>query len=235
MTLGGLDAIRQCDKVYLEIYTSFLDDVPELEKLINKKVYVVGRDFVESGDVILSEAKDNDVAFLVVGDPLCATTHWDLLKRAKENQIDVKVIHNASIVSSVGSTGLQVYKFGKVTSVPFADSEIIAETPYNVLKENLSINAHTLFLLDLRPDEKRFMTVNDAVNHLLKVEQKRKENIFTKDTFCVGCARIGFPDEFIKAGKAKDLLDVDFGRPVHCLVVPGKLHFMEEEALKLFS
>ncbi|OYT32379.1 diphthine synthase [Candidatus Woesearchaeota archaeon] len=235
ITLQGLGAVKQCDKVYLEVYTSFFDSVSELENLVGKKIFVVGRDFVESGDVILSEAKDNNVAFLVVGDPLCATTHWDLLRRAKENNIPVEVVHNASIVSSVGSTGLQVYKFGKITSIPFSDSEVIVETPYNVLKENLSIGAHTLFLLDLRPDENRFMSVHDAVEHLLKIEKLKKENLFNEDTFCIGCARIGFSDEFIKAGKARELLNVDFGRPVHCLIVPGKLHFMEEEALRLFQ
>ncbi len=236
ISLSALDAVKNCDKVYLEIYTSFLENIPELEKLIDKKIFVVGRDFVETGDVMLSEAKDNDVAFFVVGDPLCATTHWDLLKRAKENNTDVSVIHNASIMSSIGATGLQVYKFGKVTSIAFKDNETLAETPYNVLKENLSIGAHTLFLLDIRSEEKRFMNVKQAIEQLLKIEEKRKEGIFTKDTICFGCARIGFQDEFIKAGKAQDLLKTDFGPPVHCLVVPAKqLHFLEEEAVAFFS
>ena len=39
----------------------------------------------------------------------------------------------------------------------------------------------------------------------------------------------------IKAGTAKDLLNHDFGKSVHCLIVPGKLHFMEEKAVKLYS
>ena len=79
------------------------------------------------------------------------------------------------------------------------------------------------------------MTVNKAIEVLLNIEAKRKENIFTEDTLCVGCARIGADDQIIKAGKAKDLLEADFGAPVHCLVVPSKLHFVEEEALQSLS
>ena len=65
-------------------------------------------------------AKDSEsnYAFLVVGDAFCATTHADLYLRANKLKIEVKVIHNASIISAVGCCGLQVYRFGEVVSVP---------------------------------------------------------------------------------------------------------------------
>jgi diphthine synthase len=37
------------------------------------------------------------------------------------------------------------------------------------------------------------------------------------------------------AGMVKDLISADLGSPLHSLVVPGKLHFMEEEALDLLA
>jgi len=40
-------------------------------------------------DEILPKRVDEDVAFLVVGDPFCATTHTDLVLRAKEKNIQV--------------------------------------------------------------------------------------------------------------------------------------------------
>ena len=76
------------------------------------------------------------------------------------------------------------------------------------------------------------MTVGEAIQILLDIEQKRKEKLFTDDTLCIGCARIGAEGQIIIAGKAKDLLTKDFGKPVHCIVVPGKLHFVEEEAIQ---
>ncbi len=237
ITVKGLEAVKDCDKVYLEYYTSLLDcDVSALEKLYGKKIIIADRELVEqkAEETILKNAKDKNVAFLVIGDALSATTHIDLIKRAKESGIDVHVIHNASIMNAVAVTGLQLYKFGKTTSLPFWQENFKPETAYDVLKENKKINAHTLILLDLNPKEKRYMTVNEAIDILLKIEEKRKEKVFTKKTFCVGCARIGIKNPTIKAGKAEELIKFDFGLPPHCLIVPADMHFMEEEIVKSF-
>ncbi len=131
----------------------------------------------------------------------------------------------------MGITGLQLYKFGKTTSIPFEEDNFHPETPYNVLKDNLSLGYHTLLLLDLRPSENKFMTVNDAVRYLLKIELKRNEKVFTENTNVVACARLGSENPAIVFGKAKDLLNKNFGKPPHCLIVPGKLHEMEENYL----
>ena len=48
------------------------------------------RELVENcTDEILPKREDEDVAFLVVGDPFGATTHTDLILRAKEKDIQV--------------------------------------------------------------------------------------------------------------------------------------------------
>ena len=59
-------------------------------------------------DQILDGAQEEDVAFLVVGDPFGATTHSDLMLRAKERQIPTKVVHNASIMNAVGKFKTEV-------------------------------------------------------------------------------------------------------------------------------
>ncbi len=237
ITLKGLELLKQADKVYLESYTSVLNcPVAELEKVIGKTIEPANREVVEkkAEATILQAAKDGDAALLVIGDPLVATTHIDLIERAKKANIPVKVVHNASIISAIGATGLQVYKFGKTTSIPFAQKDYAPETPYLAIEENQKIGAHTLLLLDLKPEENKFMTINDAIDYLLKIELKLNKKVFTRDTLCVGCARIGAKDQLIKAGAAKDLQNIDFGKPVHCLVIPGNLHFMEEEFLQQF-
>jgi diphthine synthase len=51
---------------------------------------IADRELVESdADEILPKSDDEDVAFLVVGDPFGATTHTDLVLRAKEKNIQV--------------------------------------------------------------------------------------------------------------------------------------------------
>ena len=235
ITVNGLEAVKKCGIAYLENYTSILSCSKEdLEKFYGKKIIPAGRGLVEAdNNEIIENAKTKSVAFLVPGDPLVATTHIDLFLRAKKEGIKCSVIHNASILSAVGVTGLQVYKFGKTTSIPLENENV--ESPYDALKGNISLGLHTLFLLDLNPDDKKFMSANDAIRYLLKVELKRNERIFSEKTFCVGCARIGSENQVIKAGTAKELLKHNFGKPVHCLIIPGKLHFMEEEALGLFK
>jgi diphthine synthase len=224
ISVKGLKAVKKCSRVFLESYTSVLAvPVSRLEKFYGKKVILANRDMVEkNSDEILS---DEDTAFLVIGDVFSATTHVDLMLRAREKGIDVRVIHGASVVSAVGVIGLEVYKFGKTTSIPFESENV--KTPVEVLEGNRRLGLHTLFLLDLKPEEGRFLTIKDAAEYLIKKGVK-------EDMPAVGCARLGADDAVIKSGKLKELKKEDFGKPPYCLVIPGRLHFMEEEALKRF-
>ena len=238
VSLRGLETIKKCNIVYLENYTSILScSVKKLEEFYGKKIILASRELVEkkAEETILKHALEKDAAFLVVGDPMSATTHIDLRLRAEKAGIECVVIHNASVFSAVGVTGLQLYKFGRTTSIPFQEENWKPETPYDAIKENRKSGLHTLVLLDLRPDKKKVMTINQAIEYLKSIEEKRREKVFSKSLFCVGCARLGSLNPCIKAGTAEELLKEDFGKPMHCLIVPGKLHFAEEEALELFK
>lgn len=234
ISLKGLEAAKGCERIYLEYYTSRLNcPLKELEKLYGKQIILADREMVEqkAEETILRDAKTRETAFLVVGDIFSATTHMDLWLRAKELGIKTRLIHNAGVFCGVSETGLQLYKFGKTTSIPFPSEKWRPESPYEVIKQNLEMGAHTLVLLDLSPKEERFMTINEAIKYLMEIEEKRGEGVFTKNTFCVGCARLGSEDEIIRSGKAQKLEKTEFGGPLHCLIVPSKLHFLEEKAL----
>jgi diphthine synthase len=237
ISVKGLEAVKNSSEVFLETYTSQLQVTAEkLEEFYGKKIIRATRTLVEQdSDRILQKAKTQNVSFLVIGDALSATTHCDLILRAKEKGIDVEIIHNASVLNAVGITGLQLYKFGKTTSVPFEEGNYQPETPYDVVKDNSKLGYHTLLLLDLRPLENKFMSVSDAIRYLLKIELRRNEKVLTDNTMLVGCARIGSKKPKIAYGKAKELLKIDFGIAPHCLIVPGKLHFVEEEFLKQYK
>ncbi len=222
ISIKGLEAIKKCKNIFLESYTSVLSvSISRLEKFYEKKIILADRDMVEkNSDEILSD--DNDVAFLVIGDVFSATTHVDLMQRARKKGIEVRVIHGASVVSAVGATGLEVYKFGKITSIPFENENI--KTPIEVLEGNKKLGLHTLFLLDLKPDENKFLTIADAAEYLIK-------NSVNENTFAVGCSRLGSETQVIKYKKLIDLKKENFGKPPYCLIIPGKLHFVEEEML----
>lgn len=234
LSLKSREIIKKSQIVYLENYTSFLPcPEEELEKLIGKKVIPADRKLVEEGsEKIVNQAKEKNVAFLVPGNPLTATTHISLFLEAKEKNVPVEVVFNASILDALTITGLQIYNFGKIASIPFQESE----SPYQVLVINQKNNLHTLFLLDLNPGEGKFMTIPQAIEYLLKTEKRKKKRVFSLNSLVLACARLGQKEYFIKWGKAKDLLGIDFGQPPYCLIVPArKLHFKEEEALRLYA
>ena len=237
ISVKGKEIIARCDLVYVENYTSLLQcSAEDLEKFYNKRIILADREMTEQGaERIVHEAKDKNIAFLVIGDPFSATTHIELFKLAKEQNVDVHIIHNASILTAVGVTGLQLYKFGKVTSIPFLEDHPHLETPYTVLSENQKMGLHTLFLLDLKPNQHKFMTVQGALDILEKIESKKDQKIIHDDLLVVGCARLGSENQIIKSGLLKKIKQYDFGKPPHCLIIPGKLHFTEEEMLMLWQ
>jgi len=78
------------------------------------------------------------------------------------------------------------------------------------------------------------MTIDEATDILLKMEKDKREGIIKEDILCIGVARLGSKDSVIKYGRLKDIHSYDFGKPPHALIIPGKLHFMEEEFLDTF-
>jgi diphthine synthase len=234
----GLEVIKKSDKVYAEFYTATLigTDIKKIEKTIGKSVVVLSRAETEKGDKILNSAKSKNVVFLTCGDPMTATTHIDLRLRAIKMGIKTRVIHGSSIITSVpGLLGLQNYKFGRTTTLAYPEKDYFPTSPYEIIKDNKKMDLHTLVLLDIQAVKKRYMTANEGIELLLKMEEKLHENIFNKDSVICVVARAGSDEPVTVAGAIKDIIDRDFGKPLHTLVVPGKLHFMEIEALQTLA
>lgn len=59
--------------------------------------------------------------------------------------------------------------------------------------------------------------------------------VYDRTTTAVGVARIGTDSQCIISGTLEELLTVDYGPPLHSLVVPGQLHVMERELLATFA
>ena len=178
---------------------------------------------------ILSKSKDSEVALLIKGDIFSATTHISLFVMAKKENIKVKTLHNASIFTAIGDTGLSLYKFGKIASIPFNYKNILA--PFEIFLENgCGEKMHTLFLLDLNPKENKYMNFKDGLNYF----KENGDGSINSDTYFVVCAGLGTDNSVIKYGKIKDLLNIEINVYPQCIIIPGELHFMEEEMLELF-
>lgn len=225
ITLRGLGIIKKCKIVYLETYTSRLNcSIEDLEKTYGKEIIPVGREFVEhhSSD-ILDAAKKSDIALLIVGSPTSATTHMELFLEAKKKKVNIRFVENASVITAVGITGLSLYKFGRITTIPFNNKNITS--PLEIIRLNQKHDLHTLVLLDIEGD--RLMTINEGIKYLIK-------NGAPQGQLCVGCAALGSPEPQIKVAKANELLTYSFTKFPQCLIIPAKLHFKEEEALQQY-
>lgn len=227
LTLEGYETIKKCSKVFLESYTSV---IPELKKLKTEVGAIeVDRNFIESEiDGLIKDSKNTNIAILIIGDVFGATTHTDLILRAKEMKAKVKILGNQSIISAVGMVGLSLYKFGKIASIPFDNDNI--KTPAKIVKKNLENGMHSLVLLDLNPIEKNFLTIKDAIAYLVR------NKVIKKTDKIVACSRIGARGQRIKSGKASVLKDYDYGKPPYCVIIPSKdLHFVEEDVLETWT
>ena len=237
ISLKGIETLKKVDKVYVEFFTSrlFGSNFESIEETIGKEIIVLDRTQVEEESVFLKEAKEIDVALITGGDPLIATTHSDFLVECARDGTDFEVIHGSSILSSAPAiSGLQAYKFGKVTTIPFPDLEYsyFPKSPYMAIEENLKNDMHTLVLLDIQAHKDKYMTINEGLKNLMTIKDNlEREGMIDEDSLAIGIARVGSRDNVVKAGYIKDLLDYDFGGPLHCIVIPSKLHIVEAEYL----
>jgi diphthine synthase len=220
----AINAIKNCRKIYLENYTvEFPYTKDDIQELIQKKILEADRSFVES-DNLIKEAKEQNVALLIYGAPLMATTHISLIELAKKSGISTRIIHSASVLDAVAETGLQTYKFGKITSMPKFQKNFEPTSFIEVLKQNQSIEAHSLILVDIG------LNLKDALNQLKK--SCKKEN-FKLDKIVL-CERLGMKDFKIYYGTIEKLNKKQIKAPF-CIIMPSKLHFLEKEILERFS
>jgi len=238
ISLKGLNLIKKSDKIFAEFYTSklFGTNIEKLEKLFEKKIEILDRIETEKAEKIIESAKDKKVVFLTCGDSMTATTHVDIRIQAIKKGIKTRVIHGSSIVTAVpGLLGLQNYKFGRTTSLVFPEKNYFPTSPYDVIKQNKKMGLHTLVLLDIQADKKRYMTANEGIEFLLKMEEIKNDKLFFDDSILCVVARAGSKNPIVDAGSIKRLIKKDFGPPLHTVVIPGKLHFIEQESLRVIS
>lgn len=229
----GVDAMKESDILYLEYYTTPHEAtlLKELQWTTGKELTVVDRGFVEDGKKILFDAQRSKVVLAVAGDPMIATTHNDLRVRAIRLGVETVVVHAATIASSAASvSGLHYYKFGGTITVTRGNVGTMQQV-YHILHRNLLWGMHTLLLLEVDVDAGEGVSPESAMQGLLEAEKNFKREVVSGDTFALTLSRVGRADFAAKAGRLAELAMMDFGEQPHCLIIPGKLHFTEVEAI----
>lgn len=236
VSIKGLQELKECEIVFAEFYTAKLGrfDKKGFEQIIGKTIQVLSRQETEKGDIILRAAENHHVVFLTVGDPMIATTHVDLRLSAIKKAIPVRIIHSSSIVTAAaGLLGLQNYKFGRTTTLAYPEKQYFPTSPYDVIYDNNKRGLHTLVLLDIQAETNRYMTAHEGLDLLIQMEKQCNKHLCTDETIACVIARAGSPDAIVAAHTIATLRKMNFGPPLHCIILPGALHFMEVEALEL--
>jgi diphthine synthase len=241
ITVEGRDALRTMDQAFMEQYTSRLvgTDVQALEAEHEIEIEIRDRTDVErSPEPMLEAAVDEDVAFLTAGDPMISTTHVDLQLRAADRGIETRIIHGTTAEAAASSlTGLQNYRFGPATTLPFPyahGADGLPESVTSTIDDNTERGLHTLVYLDIkvgpdptgRRDGDEYMTGAVAAGLLADTYDQR---------LGVVVARAGSPEPRVAANSLDSLATREFGGPLHLLVLPGELHHIEAEALRTFA
>ncbi|TAL56730.1 MAG: diphthine synthase [Nanoarchaeota archaeon] len=234
LTLSQIDTLKKCSKVFLEDYTNVVHiNEKNFEKITGKKIKKVGRDFVEDSEKLVSSAKNEEIALLVSGDPLSATTHIEFLLDGKKQNIEVKVYSNASALTAVGLAGLSLYKFGATASVPNPEENFKPESFYEIFEKNQRVGLHTLFLIDPNEKNGKKLSLKEALEWLKKIDSKKKK-LITSKTKIIACSNLGREKQKIQVGSFEEIKKQELEHPI-CFIIPGELNFKEEEALKIYS
>lgn len=220
ITEKGLEAIENAEKVYAEFYTNTETvDLERVEEKTDSEIEKLPRDKVEREDKIIESAEEKDTAFLVSGDPLTATTHYDIKHRAEEKGLDVEVVHAPSIFTSIAETGLNVYKFGRTVTLP---KDAAPQSVADYIEKNDEIGLHSLILLDIN------YRAEKASEKLIDLE----EDLADRDAVVI--ERANDSSQEISAGKLEEFSGKELGKPPHCIVIVGDTSHKEEEFLEAY-
>ncbi|MDE1863094.1 MAG: diphthine synthase [Thaumarchaeota archaeon] len=228
--------IKNADIVYLETFTS---PIPrkyhsEIRAVAGKRLKAAPRWLVEDGKTILAEAKKKKVVMLTYGDPYIATTHIELRTRAELDNIRTRTVHAASAIPSlIGECGLQYYKIGRPVTVMRERQSW--NTVYFTIYDNLVRGMHSVLILEYNEDAGFFLDPKEAISGLLSAEEEQRRNVIGGSTFAIVASRIGAKNQGIVGGRLSSLAKMDFGRPPHTIIIPGRMHFTETDALKAFA
>jgi len=224
--------------VFAEEYTAVAPagTLDRLGRLVGKPIRRLDRPLLESeGPILDALAHHARVALVVVGDPFAATTHLALRLAAEKAGHSWSYCPNASILTAAaGLLGLMHYRFGRTVSLPLPSEGFAPTSPLEHIAANRARDLHTLVLLDLRPEEGRFLTATAA---LALIRERDPHEGFIADTDRLAVvARVGQEDARAWVGPFAHLRAVDFGPPMHAIVVLAPtLHFEEEAALLRYA
>ncbi|MCS7117939.1 MAG: diphthine synthase [Thaumarchaeota archaeon] len=223
-------AMSRSSTVYLDTYTSFIDDdlLNAIRDGVGDRLVMAERATLEERSrELINRAADEDVAVVVPGDPLVATTHSSLIVEACRSGIPWRVVHGVSILSAaISRSGLSPYKFGRTVTLPRGAEVEVLRGIWKVVMTNATLGLHTMVLLDTAGGG---LTAQEAAEMLLESADRSDADGALKDAPVVYGARIGMKEEKVGVVRLGALKHLDLPPPPHVLILPAELGPGERE------
>lgn len=238
ISLRALEAIKNSDTVLCDRYTSVIsnDALSFIKEHTGKEISQISRsDLEENVGKTIGDAATKNVSILVIGDPLVATTHHIIMQEARKLKIQTKVFHSSSVFSAaIGESGLDIYKFGPTTTIPFWSQNYHPTSFIDVISRNMENGQHTLVLLDIDQKTGEPMAIEEA--HKILTAAISPQYRVNEDTKILILGDLGRESQSIISTTISKLKGTasSFKGKTLCIIVPAKTNFAEEEELSKF-
>ncbi len=143
----------------------------------------------------------------------------------------------------MGESGLQPYKFGKM--VTMMDDPMSSITVYTTIYENMCLGLHTLILTEYNNDDEKnnfqsssdpfFLSPRRVIDLLLEREEEIKLLNFSDETYGMVATKIGQKESMFNSGTIKSLLKLEYNSGPNSVIIPGRLHFTEVDAIRYLT
>ncbi|MGC8648913.1 MAG: diphthine synthase [Candidatus Micrarchaeia archaeon] len=235
LTLQAISILKS-SIVYADRYTTFFDDERRayISNIINKQIIDLNReDLEEKLGLLVERARDANIAIMVGGDPLIATTHKIIFIEARKRKVPIKVIHASSVLSAImGESGLDFYRFGQICTISKWQTNYMPVSFYEAIEKNYKNNLHSIVLLDYDPTKNSSLPLKDAIAILEEAEKKYKKGLINDERLLFVMHKIALSEQQKLLINIKNAKKLNFANGPTALIIPANLSDIEKEVIE---
>ncbi|MDE1810524.1 MAG: diphthine synthase [Candidatus Micrarchaeota archaeon] len=232
ISYNAIEICKNCE-LFVDRYTSYIDQekLDFLAEIIGRRILELSRsDLEEDARQLVERARTADVAVLMGGDPLIATTHKILFIQAKLLGVRVGILHASSITSAmIGESGLDFYRFGSICTISRWSDKYKPTSFYETIQRNMEANLHSLVLLDYDRDAATSLDLKDAIQILEAAEAKHKKGIITTGTQMFVMHNVSMEGEKKILTTLADAEGISFKSGATAIIIPARMSDVEKE------
>lgn len=232
--IGTIEVCKNCE-LYVDKFTSMVSDktLDYITELTGKRITELTRqDMEENAGDIVQRAATKDIAILVGGDPLMATTHKIIYIEAKKRNVNTEIVHaNSIITTAIGESGLDFYRFGAICTIPRWTEHYSPVSFYEKIERNLTNKEHSILLLDYDAKKQTTLEIKEAIETLEKADSTYKKGIINSKTKIILLHNMSLEDSKVLSTTTERAKKLEVSG-VNIIILPAELTDIEKEAVE---